>query len=145
MASFAIYILTLSPALFEETAALALTTILSAVFNILMPLLPFMFVPTICTPAGIVLHLLFLGTFVLSHLPLLIRMYVMITSLSGAIDAKYCQMALWSIPVHLLEILEEYVTTIYIFGTQNYNQFLKKYQRARYKKTMQVWILFEKW
>ena len=94
MAPLAIYILTLSPALFEETAALALTTILSAVFNILMPLLPFMFVPTICTPAGIVLRLLCLGTFVLSHLPLLIRMYVMITSLSGAIDAKYCQMAL---------------------------------------------------
>ena len=94
MASFAIYILTLSPALFEETAALALATILSAVFYILMPLLPFMYVPAICTPAGFVLHLLCLGTFVLSHLQLLIRMYVMITSLSGAIDAKYCQMAL---------------------------------------------------
>ena len=29
-----------------------------------------------------------------------------ITSLSGAIDAKYCQMALWSVLVHLLDFLD---------------------------------------
>ena len=73
MASLAIYILTLSPALFEETAALALATILSAVFHILMPLLPFMFVPSICTPVWFVLHLLWLDTFVLSHFQGLIQ------------------------------------------------------------------------
>ena len=105
MASLAIYILTLSPALFEETAALALTTILSAVFYILMPLLPFMFVPTICTPAGFVLHLLCLGTFVLSHFA---SSYsdVIITSLSGAIDTIRSDGAR-SVLVHFLEILEE--------------------------------------
>jgi hypothetical protein len=56
MASLAMYILTLRPALLDETAPMALASILSAVFYILMPLLPFMFVPAICTPASIVLH-----------------------------------------------------------------------------------------
>ena len=67
MASLAIYVLTLDPALLEETTPFTLATILSTVFYILMPLLPFMFVPAICTPAGFVLHLLGLPTVVLSN------------------------------------------------------------------------------
>ena len=68
MASLAIYVLTLDPAFLEETAPFTLATILSTVFYIFMPLLPFMFVPAICTPAAFVLYCRFcLTNVVLSH------------------------------------------------------------------------------
>ena len=68
MTSLAIYVLTLDPALLEETAPFTLAMILSAVFYIFMPLLPVMFVPAICTPATSVLRpMLCLTNVVLSH------------------------------------------------------------------------------
>ena len=74
VAALAIDIPTLGPTLLEEAATLTLATILSAVCNVLMPLHPLVFGPTICAPTGFVLVLfllLFLATAVLSHCSIL--------------------------------------------------------------------------
>ena len=68
MTFLAIYVLTLDPALLEETTPFTLATILSTVFDIFMPLLPVMFVSAICAPATFVLRSMHcLTNVVLSH------------------------------------------------------------------------------